>query len=76
MKVVISTSRKRKRGEYSHYDDETRAKIARYTIDNRVMKASRKFSAEHGSKVYESTVHGIRHSGSLMSSRHTCPMNS
>lgn len=35
-------SRKRKRGEYSCYDDETRAKIARFAVDNGVAKSRTK----------------------------------
>ncbi len=38
-----STSKKRKRGEYANYNEEIRAKIAVYAIENGMMKASRKF---------------------------------
>ena len=53
-------SRKRKRGEYTSYDEDIRAKIARYSIDNGVAKTSRKFSADMGRKVSESTVRSMR----------------
>jgi len=46
-------SRKRKRGAYGRY-------IAKYAINNGVMKASRKFTADMGAKVNESTVRSIR----------------
>ncbi len=49
------TPKKRKRGEYSMYDETIRAKIAVYAIDNGIMKATRKFSAELNRKVSEST---------------------
>lgn len=55
-------SRKRKRGEYSCYDDETRAKIARFAVDNGVAKAARKFSNSLGKKVSETTVRSMRDS--------------
>ncbi|KAH3895017.1 hypothetical protein DPMN_019177 [Dreissena polymorpha] len=45
-KVLVTESRNRKRGKYFNYDDEIRAKIARYAIDNGVAKASRHFSAD------------------------------
>ena len=57
-----SASRKRKRGEYSVYDDDMRAKIAKYSIDNGVAKASRKFSSDLGRKVSETTVRSMRDS--------------
>ena len=53
---ISSVSRKRKRGNYQVYSDETRAKIARYAINNGVMNAVRKFSRELDSPVRESTV--------------------
>ena len=34
--VNCATGRKRKRGTYEHYDDEQRAKIARYNYDHAV----------------------------------------
>ncbi|KAH3871339.1 hypothetical protein DPMN_034537 [Dreissena polymorpha] len=52
--------RKRKREEYASYRNETRAKIARYAIDNWVAKASRHFTANMGKKVSETTVRSMR----------------
>lgn len=34
--ILLKSPSKRKRGEYAAYDDETKAKIARYAVDNRV----------------------------------------
>ena len=59
---TTSTSRKRKRGEYNTYDDNTRAKIARYAVDNGVARASRKFTADLGHKVSETSVRSMRDS--------------
>ena len=54
-----STSKKRKRGEYSHYTPEQKAKIARYAIDNGPTKAARHFSEKLGKKLNESTMRTI-----------------
>ena len=51
---------KRKRGDYNFYDDETRAKIARYSVENGVARAARKFSSDLGKKVSETSVHSMR----------------
>ncbi|KAH3850438.1 hypothetical protein DPMN_092849 [Dreissena polymorpha] len=59
-KVLVTESRKRKRGEYHNYDDETRSKIARYAIDNGVSKASRHFSANLSHNVSITTVRSMR----------------
>ncbi|KAH3892228.1 hypothetical protein DPMN_016342 [Dreissena polymorpha] len=59
-KVLVTESRKRKRGEYFNYDDEIRAKIARYAIDNGVAKASRHFSADLAHNVSKTTVRSMR----------------
>ena len=37
---------RRKTGSYHHYDNETRAKIAKYSCDNGNKAAASKFSAE------------------------------
>ncbi|CAC5368608.1 unnamed protein product [Mytilus coruscus] len=58
--VVSAPSRKRKRGDYNNYDDETRAKIARYAVDNGVARASRKFTSDLGRKVSETTIRSMR----------------
>lgn len=58
--ILFKTPTKRKRGEYASYDDETRAKIARYAVDNGVAKAARKFSGQLEHKVSESTVRSMR----------------
>lgn len=72
-RVREEASRKRKRGAYCTYDDETRAKIARYAIDNGVMKASRKFTTDLGTKVNESTVRSIKASYLKAKKTCTCP---
>ncbi|XP_006823360.1 uncharacterized protein LOC102803361 [Saccoglossus kowalevskii] len=54
--ATSSTRRKRKRGQYSFYNAETRAKIAKSSIEIGVMKTSRKFSKELNINVNESTV--------------------
>lgn len=53
-------TRKRKRGDYNFYDDETRAKIARYSVENGVASAARKFTSSLGRKVSETTVRSMR----------------
>ena len=51
---------RRKRGSYHHYDDKTRAKIAKYSCDNGNKAAASKFSAELGHVVTESTVRNMK----------------
>lgn len=58
--ILLKTSTKWKRGEYASYDDETRAKIARYAVDNGIAKAARKFLGQLEHEVSESTVRSIR----------------
>ena len=53
-------TQRRKRGSYHHYDDETRAKIAKYSCDNGNKAAASKFSAELGHVVTESTVRNMK----------------
>jgi len=53
-------TRKRKRGDYNYYDDETRAKIARYSVENGVARAALKFSSDLGKKVSETSVRSMR----------------
>jgi len=54
-------SRKRKRGEYNCYNEEFRAKIAIYSIDNGVAKAARKkFSSDLSCTISETTVWSMR----------------
>ncbi|XP_052260433.1 uncharacterized protein LOC127864624 isoform X1 [Dreissena polymorpha] len=59
-KGLVTVSQKRKRGEYYNYDDETRANIARYAIENGVSKASRHFSANLSHNVSITTVRSMR----------------
>lgn len=59
-KEIAVLSRKRKRGNYGHYDEVTRAKIVKYAISNSGMK--RKFSKELEKPLNESTVRGIKNS--------------
>lgn len=54
------TPRKRKRSEYGTYTPETRAKMARYAIENGPSKAALHFSKEMGREVNESTVRSIK----------------
>lgn len=56
----VTTPRKRKRIEYGSYTPETRAKMARYAIENGPTKAARHFSKELGRDVNESTIRSIR----------------
>ena len=58
--AATTPTRKRKRGDYNFYDDETRAKIARYSVENGVARAARKFSSDLGKKVSETSVHSMR----------------
>ena len=57
---AVEGSRKRKRGAYEQYSDEVRTKIARYAIDNGVAKTSRRFTADLGKRVSETTVRSMR----------------
>ena len=54
--VATTPTRKRKRGDYNAYDDETRAKIAKYAQEHGNTKAARHFSTKLGRKIAESTV--------------------
>ncbi len=53
-------SRKRKRGEYSIFDGEQRAKIARLAIEIEPTRAAIRMSSELGRKLNESTVRSIK----------------
>ncbi|WAR13000.1 hypothetical protein MAR_027180 [Mya arenaria] len=59
--VANKVQSKRKR-DYSSYDEETRAKIARYAIDNGLAKAARRFTSDLNRKVSETTVRSMRDS--------------
>ena len=50
---------RRKRGSYNRYDDQTRAKIARYSSEHGNKAAAEKFSNELGHVVSESTVRNM-----------------
>ncbi|CAC5413807.1 unnamed protein product [Mytilus coruscus] len=60
IQLCLHRHAKRKRGDYNNYDDETRAKIARYAVDNGVARASRKFTSDLGRKVSETTIRSMR----------------
>ena len=60
VEAVITTPKKRKRGEYGAYYPDTRAKIARYAIDNGPANAARHFSTVLGKNVNESTVRSMK----------------
>ena len=53
-------SRKRKRGNYNNYDDETRCKIAKYTSLHGNTAAARHFSKELDMKINEASVRNMR----------------
>lgn len=57
---LLSTPRKRKRGEYNNLDEEQRAKIGRLAVEEGVARATRRFMTNSGIKVSESTVRSIR----------------
>ena len=63
-----SGSRKRKRGQYQTYDEETRAKIAKSAIEIGVTKTAVKFSTPHR-KLNESTVRSMRDSYKKLKSK-------
>ncbi|XP_063436557.1 uncharacterized protein LOC134717989 [Mytilus trossulus] len=58
--LTTTPTRKRKRGDYNYYDDETRAKIARYSVENGVARAACKFSSDLSKKVSETSVRSMR----------------
>jgi hypothetical protein len=51
---------KRKRGEYSHYDSEQRAKMARYAVEHGVARIAKYFSEKLRKNVNESTVRSLK----------------
>lgn len=57
---VIKSSGKRKRGEYSHYDSEQRAKIGRWACENGNASAVKHFSKSMGKPINESTVRSLK----------------
>ncbi|XP_071138526.1 uncharacterized protein [Mytilus edulis] len=58
--LPTTPTRSRKRGDYNYYDDETRAKIAGYSVENGVARAARKFSSDLSKKVSETSVRSMR----------------
>lgn len=59
-KEIAVLSRKRKRGNYGHYDEVTRPKFVKYANSNGGMNAVRKFSKELEKPLNESTARGIK----------------
>lgn len=53
---AVCKSLKRKRGDYNHYSSEQRYKMAKYAVENGVMKASIHFSKVLGKPVNESGI--------------------
>ena len=53
MTAATTPTRKCKCGDYNFYD---RAKIARYSVENGVARAARKFSSDLGKKVSKTSV--------------------
>ena len=47
VKKTQAQAQRRKRGSYHHYDEETRAKIAKYLCENGNKAAAAKFSTEY-----------------------------
>lgn len=58
--VTPNSGRKRKRGEYSHYTPEQKAKIVRFAIDNGNSRAAKHFSESMGRKINESTIRSFK----------------
>ena len=54
------TTKRGKRGSYTHYSEETRAKIARYAAEHGNKAAISKFSVELGKPLAESTVRNMK----------------
>lgn len=59
---AMSKSLKKKRGEYNHYSAEQRYKMAKYAVENGVMKASKHFSKVLGKPVNETSIRTIKKS--------------
>ncbi|VDI04793.1 Hypothetical predicted protein [Mytilus galloprovincialis] len=58
--VLQSPNRKRKRGEYSNYSSEQRAKIARYACEHGNTSAAKHFSKLLDKTINESTVRSMK----------------
>ena len=65
--VPHQQSLKRKRGKYNHYSAEHRYKMAKYAVENGVMKASKHFSKVLGKPVNESSIRTMKKSYILKS---------
>lgn len=59
---AMSKSLKRKRGEYNHYSAEQRYKMAKYAVENGVMKASKDFSKVLGKPENETSIRTMKKS--------------
>lgn len=57
---VLQSSERRKRGKYFHYDDDVKAKIAKYACENGNKRAAEKFAQTLGHPVIESTVRNFK----------------
>ena len=60
VRKVQEQAQRQKRGRYHHYNNETHAKIAKYSRDHGNKAAVSKFSSELGHVVTESTVHNMK----------------
>lgn len=58
---LLSTPRKRKRGEYNNLDEEQRAKIGRLAVEDGVAMATRHFMSNSGNKVSEVRINSKKH---------------
>lgn len=51
---------KRKRGTYSHYDADQRAKIGRWASDHGNASAMKRYAKDYGHNISESSVRSIK----------------
>ena len=54
--IVSSSSKKRKRGDYNHYDSEQKLKIAKYACEHGLSKAVKYFNSVFEKPINESTI--------------------
>ncbi|KAH3816926.1 hypothetical protein DPMN_118451 [Dreissena polymorpha] len=54
------SGKKRKRGQYTCYSPESKAKLARYAIEHGNSKAAKHFSSKSGTSINESTIRNFK----------------
>ena len=74
--ATTPSTRKRKRGNYNYYDDETRCKIAKYASLHGNTAAARHFSTYLGKKISECTVRNYKKKLTNQIQRTKQPINS